>query len=86
MRWYPPLFALAAALTPTPRVFGQEPEPSPTPKPAFYDTATVFARPLSLAPASVSVIDATEIESAGARSLFCPSSALSLTSDLSARV
>ena len=69
MRWYPPLFALAAALTPTPRVSGQEPEPSPTPKPAFYDTATVFARPLSSATASVSVIDATEIESAGARSL-----------------
>ncbi len=69
MRWYPPLFALAAALAPAPRVSGQEPEPSPTPKPSFYDTATVFARPLSSATGSVSVIDAAEIESAGARSL-----------------
>jgi vitamin B12 transporter len=61
--------AVAAALSAAPRAFGQEPEPPPTPKPVFYDTATVFTRPLSSATGSVSVIDATEIESSGARSL-----------------
>ena len=52
------------------------PEPSPTPAaepapggpPVFYETATVTARPVSSATGGVSVIDAHEIETAGARS------------------
>src|SRR5437773_8230634 len=38
-------------------------------KPVFYETATVVARPLPSASASVTVVEAAEIEASGARSV-----------------
>jgi vitamin B12 transporter len=61
---------ITAALLPSPATAGDGPSGDEgTPKPAFYDTATVEARSVEGSPVSVAILDAAALEAAGARSL-----------------
>ena len=58
-----PLWFLAVAIATTNPAATEEPDPDPTIR--HYETATVVARPLSRATASVSVLEREEIEALG---------------------